>query len=829
MPSRLTLASCLACALALLAEEGAVDRNGDPLPRGAVVRMGSTRLRHFDEPRGNVFSPDGKLLASGGGDDFVRIWDPTTGKEVASLPGSGEGTMDVVFSPDGARLFTAGVDKRLRIWDVATWKDPRTIIPGTDSLEALSVSPDGSLVAAAMGRGAICFWEVESGSELPELVIHSQSANSVAFRPDGGAFISTGGDNRVALHDFLAARVVWRSKGAGQQAVFSPDGALVYCCGLGGPVYIVDAKTGKRDRALRAPQTRASSFAVSRDGKTLAISEYLTGDVVLWDLDRREEVRRFPAGPTQMPGSLLLPGMSFSPDGKLLATGDMLGRLRIWDVATGHDTLPQPGHAGAVNDLAFASDGLTLVTGGDDGSVREWDAVTGEELRTADGHGVGKSALEREDAARGEGLAVIRQPPRRDISVWLVSPDGGSAVSMWGECTFFWRTLHPEEGFRLPWSGGGAFSPDGRTLALLRGWDRPALYDTSTGELLREMSADPSGGQDSYHALEFSPDGATLAGAGAEGVRLWDMASGRILQTVPTMKPLGCSVAFSHRGRLLAGVVENRVLICEVATGRVVLDLDMGRTSSVALAFSPDDRLLASLGMWASRAVVWEVATGAEVCRLVGHRAQVNHLAFAPHGLRLATGSVDGTALVWDVWRFLEASETPNSINGLWERLALTDGAAAWAASAAMTRRAGESVPFLAERLAPVSADPERVRGLVAELSSEEPSTRESARQELLRVRIDAAEVLRKELAHAPPEAAKAIRAILDTPFLSLPLPSGETLRTLRGIAVFEEVGSLESRKALTALAGGAPQAAETRAARAALSRMDKRPQRTPR
>ncbi len=829
MRPRLTLAACLACALALLAEEGAVDRYGDPLPRGAVARMGSTRLRHFDHPRGNVFSPDGELLASGGDDDVVRIWDPATGKEVIALPGSGKGTMAVAFSPDGARLFTAGVDKRLRIWDVATWKDARTIIPGGDSIQALSVSPNGSLVAAAMDWGVIRFWEVESGDELPELRIHPRFASSVAFRPDGGAFVSTGGDNSVALHDFIAARVVWRSKGAGKRAVFSPDGAIVYCCDLGGPVYIVDAKTGKRDRALRAPQHKASSFAISPDGKRLAISEYHSGDVIQWDLDRKEEVGRFPAGPTEVPGRGLSPSMSYSPDGKLLATGDLVGRLRVWDAETGSELLPQPGHVGAIRHLEFGTDGLTLVTGGDDGSVRVWDAATGRELRMADGREVGRMALDREEAAREEGLAVLRPPAKDRISIWLVSPDGGSAVSRWGECIFFWRTLHPEEGRRFRWSGGGEFSPDGLTLALLDGWDRPMLLDASTGSLLREMEGDPSGERESYSSLEFSPDGTTLAGSGSEGVRLWDAASGRVLQTVAAMKPSAFSLALSHNGRLLAGVVEKRILICEIATDRVVLDLGAERTSAVDLAFSPDDRLLAALGMWSKDAVVWEVATGTEVCRLEGHRAEVRCLAFAPHGLRLATGSEDGTALVWDVWRLLDATESAAALDVLWDRLALANGAAAWAASAAMTRRFEEAVPLLARRLEPVSADPERVRRLVSGLGSEEPSARETAREELVRVRIDAAGVLRKEIQGATPEVAKAIQAILDTPFLSLPLAAGETLRTLRGIAVLEEVASAASREALTVLAGGASQAAETRAAKAALSRMDKRPAPSPR
>src|SRR5689334_495810 len=96
---------CLALLAVLLP---AAPPPGDGLPEGAVARVGRLGLRHGDQAFGVAFAPDGKLLASGGDDRVIRLWDAATGDEVRTFTGHTDGVNAVAFSPDGKALASAG-------------------------------------------------------------------------------------------------------------------------------------------------------------------------------------------------------------------------------------------------------------------------------------------------------------------------------------------------------------------------------------------------------------------------------------------------------------------------------------------------------------------------------------------------------------------------------------------------------------------------------------------------------------------------------------------------------------------------------------------------
>jgi WD40 repeat protein len=123
------------------------DALGDPLPAGAVARLGTTRLRHAHYVTCVAFSPDGKTLATGSRLGDLRLWNVVTGGEIRTFPGHRLGVTALAFSPDGKSLISGGGEPSLQIHDVMTGK-PRPVadVP-KDAVWSLAVSPDGKWLA----------------------------------------------------------------------------------------------------------------------------------------------------------------------------------------------------------------------------------------------------------------------------------------------------------------------------------------------------------------------------------------------------------------------------------------------------------------------------------------------------------------------------------------------------------------------------------------------------------------------------------------------------------------------------------------------------------
>ena len=402
--------------------------------------------------------------------------------------------------------------------------------------------------------------------------------------------------------------------------------------------------------------------------------------------------------------------VAFSPDGKLLATGDTNNEILLYQVTDGKQLLICKGHKGWIWPITFSPNGHLLASGSDDQTVKLWDTRSGQCLATLQGHGGGiwsvafspdctmlassseDTTVKLWDVGTGRCIKTLQGHGSR---VWSVafSPDGTTlatgnddyAVRLWdirdGKCI---QTLlgHTHRVQSVAFSADGhilvsgshdqtvrlwdvgtgqclhtlqshtdlvnsvAFSPNGTTLASSSDDQTVRLWDVSTGQCLKTLQGHGS----KVWTVAFSPDGTTLAsGSDDQTVRLWDASTGQYLKILQGYCNGVWSVTFSPQGTMIAsGSNDQIVRLWDTSTEQCLKTLQGHSNRVTSVSFSPDGSILGS-GSEDQTVKLWGVSTGQCLKTLRGHSNRILSVAFSPDGTMLASGSEDQTVKLWDV------------------------------------------------------------------------------------------------------------------------------------------------------------------------------------
>ncbi|MEA2235361.1 MAG: hypothetical protein QOC81_85 [Thermoanaerobaculia bacterium] len=495
--------------------------------------------------------------------------------------GHTDGVRSVAFSPDGKLLASAGIDATVIVWELQTHRQLRVFRGDVYEIHQIAFSPDGKLLAAANAAegssddlaALVTIWDVETGRIVHELKGRPYDVRSLAFSPDGKT-LAVGGTQNLPLR-------LW------------------------------SVSTGRSVRELPSDDATLGHVAVAftPDGKTLAALS--SENVHLWNVSAGTSVRTLDATNGQ--------SMAISPDGKIIAVGNLLSSPSFFDTATGA-ALPAI-DCEYCTTLSFSADGKRLAANRG-GAVRLWDLETKAE--------------------------VFRSP-------------------------MVFRNLHTQENVT-----DLAISPDGRLIAACGEEDSSvALLDVMQNDPAQSLSL-LEGGRDLITSLAISPTGKTVAVNSNRRsdqpnlVKIWDAASGQMRSRImpaleggkgETGRPLG--LTFSPDGRLLAYHVQVRYGSSRPAYEVRLVDANgqdvaaLGCTfSEPTLAFSPDGAFLAGTGVpqgdQPRSIAVWDVASRQPV-RSIAVTAPVSELRFGKDRTTLY-GEIDGSAITWSV-------ETGNVVN----------------------------------------------------------------------------------------------------------------------------------------------------------------------
>jgi metallo-beta-lactamase class B len=679
-----------------LDEQKGADLYQDPLPAGAVQRLGTVRYRHHS--MAIAYSPDGKLLASGGRDNSVRLFDAESGKELRRLigharrsykpPADGQAPLDtlitatgeggvnsVAFSPDGKTLASGGWDDTVRLWDVEGGKELHKLAAHKAMVGHVVFSPDGRFLASRGGLdGTVRLWDPATGDLLRSFTGLS-NINPWRFNHDLALAISP--DSKTVATTARREIVVFDSStGAERQRIpahnygialaYSPDGKFLASGGVddGQDVYslrIWDVASGNELRKCQLPKNEPPTFLVwdpNNNGRLAAV--IAEDDMHIFDAEAGKEITRIKHyWPSRT---------AYTPDGRRLASAGSGPTIRLWDPATGNElALEYEGHRASVAAIAVAADGKLIASGGE--SIRLWSPETGKIIRKIPG---GVTCL----ALSPDGRVLASGGHDRVVSLWntetgesirkltghknglcglAFSNDGVLLASGDVQSTIFvWNVTDAQRVQQIDNKSATenltfAFAPDNKTLLCGGAWNDSSFLP-KTGTVIR------INGKEVKFDGAISIQGVEMVRKEGDFVLQWDLATGKELRRFGGLADRIRSLALSPDGRLVAASSQDgRICLWDAEAGSDRLHIfahptqtSLPFTASPALAFSPDSQTLASAGT--DRSIrLWNVTTARQLGEFTSPDGAFTSIAYFPNGKRLVSGSTDATVLIWDV------------------------------------------------------------------------------------------------------------------------------------------------------------------------------------
>lgn len=540
-----------------------------------------------------VFSPDGQQIVTSGNDATTYVWDANTGAKVYALPGRYTEVSHAAYSSDSSdQKLLATVDSlgRIRVWETSTGKQVAVIYAADQMIVwSASLSPDGRWVVTAGEDATARVWALDGGGAKAVFRGHAARVNSAAFSPDG-RWVSTVSDDGSARIWTIATEEVAvfpGYKGGSGNIVFSPDRQRLATSGgfdltdMDGhvlsrieEVWLWDVDTGSLVATLSGYEYKVDRMTFSLSGQRIITAHY-SGKVRVWDVATGREIAVWNAHNGRVSG------LALSPNGELLATGGGDGKVRVWETSTWQQTAVLRSLEGEAASVTFSANGQWLlarpyVPGGT--LLKLWDTNSWDELDLLAGYPSDNSRKVEYATFSPDGrwLAAIAQVNTEDgrlahiVRVWQTGVQAEAAVlSPLQETT--WELL---------------FSPDGRWLAV-GSRDQVQIWETATWSELPTLL----GHQDEVLSIDFSPDKARIATASHDGTaRVWDMNAGKEIASLVGHEGTVWTVAYSPDGRqVVTGGEDQTARLWDPMTGKPIAML-RGASGPISAAFWLDTR-----------------------------------------------------------------------------------------------------------------------------------------------------------------------------------------------------------------------------------------------
>ncbi|EIW80774.1 WD40 repeat-like protein [Coniophora puteana RWD-64-598 SS2] len=563
------------------------------------------------------YSPDGKSIATGSGDNTIRVWDANSGRQVGNtMRGHTNDVYNISYSPSGNSLVSCSHDGTVRFWDItgAGGAYAKTLGLKESLVRVAKYSLDGRYIATGGMDETLKIWDTREERLKAEYHGHTMWVFSAAWHPSGKRLATSSMDKKVRVFDLTKPNVVSLliegHRDNVNSLMYSPDGNFLASGANDCTVRLWDVPTGKAVKSpFRGHKRDVRSVAWSPDS-TRIVSGAGDYTVRVWDAS---------TGQTLFNGALYahkidIRSISYCSDGRFFASADGSGRVQVWDALTGKPSLPllsdeelssckesarhnngddtrdsKPGEmrAGAsISAIAWFSDGKRFATAGEEPVVRIWSANTGMQIGEITGH-------------------------HETINALSISADGTKLAT----------------------------ASDDHTVL---------LFDTRSMHLL----VDPlTGHKGAVYVVKLTPDGTRVVSGGHDNtVRLWDARTGRALHVFETHTGAVRALSVTKDGsKLASGGDDNCVYVWDMRTFERLAGPFQHDGSVRSVSFAPDgSRLISGSDDFTAR--VWKIATGSLAFDPIRvHAGPIGVVDWSPDGTTLLTaGAHDWTIWTWD-------------------------------------------------------------------------------------------------------------------------------------------------------------------------------------
>lgn len=604
----------------------------------------------------------GDHLVSGGADHTVRIWQASQGQAVRTLL-QDAAVVSIAVNDDAKRIAVSDAKQTVTLWDAQNGSLLATLpTPSASPTTSLAVDPQGTLIAGGSADG-VCIWNAEG--QLVERLAPDLQLAGLAFGPDREILAITT-DNSVHRATRAVVYSVAAHEGEATSLAFAPDGKHLYSGG-DQTVRRWTAQDGQAAGSFAGAQADITALAISADGSHLAATS-ANQSAIVWNLKETSDGNSIQPqhhlNHPQQPQRIAL-----SQDGSRAATCDDTGQVYLWDTTSGLLLQRLAQHTASLTSIAFLEEDAAIVTAGEDKAaiIQPITAAmvfpagskqpTGMALLKDPKHvavcddrqGVTLLALsDGEPTAQAEGAdAPLACLALRGDDTQLAA--GGTDGNL-----YLWPLTSAQPGKVEKLAVGSpiqavAYNQDGSRVAVASADKQVRFFDTSTHQLLEQMTAEAA--VPSLAFLATSPESeAILLAVGNEST----IRPLGLIRSIAAHEEAATDLAFSPDGnKLISGGADQTVRIWNREDGQAFASLTGAQDTIHSVAISPDGAWIAA-GSADSSAVLWKMPTAATPNAVAAettleHPSPVLGVDFGGDATRLATSGEDGTVRVWDL------------------------------------------------------------------------------------------------------------------------------------------------------------------------------------